>query len=99
MIRLDRPLQEIVKPFRKNAWELEKQARPMSRFQATQVAFEADKRLCLILGLHDKARRDWIDLSDDQRIDWERHGPTKPLSRMTLYKAIKKAMAPLTKND
>lgn len=98
MIRLDRPMQEIIKPFRKNKWELEKQSRPMNKFQVTQVAFEADRKLCLVLGLHDKARREWLSLSDNQRIEWEREGPTSPLSRMTLYRAIKKALAPLTKN-
>lgn len=96
-IRLDRPNQEILKPFRPALWREERAYRPLTRHQLAVIAFEADKKLCLALGLQDKARKDWLNLTADERIAWMDHGPTKPAERATLYKAIMDAVGPLAR--
>jgi len=88
-IKYDRPNEERVLPFNPSNWTPEDTYRPIPEAQLIQVAFEADKRLCLLLGHHDLARREWISLSETQRIKWTRQGPQSPPVRQRLYYAIK----------
>lgn len=96
-IRFDRPDQEITVPFTKAQWVAEQEHRPLTKAQITQVAFEADKMLCRILGLHDKADKEWLNLKDETRIAWMETGPTRPVERSHLYRAIMKELIPLAK--
>lgn len=93
-IRLDRPLQEIIRPYRKNQWKPDVEHRPLTKFQVTRIAFEADRQLCLTLGLHDKAKREWMSLTDEQRIAWSDGGPTDKVERVKLYRSVMKALSP-----
>jgi hypothetical protein len=92
MIRLDRPGQKLDRVFKPNDWIAEREARKMSRAQLTQIAFEADKKLCFFLGDHQRARQEWIGLRDEQRIAWIEQGPKTPRVRVELYRAIMAAM-------
>lgn len=96
-IRLDRPMEEIIKPFRPNDWVREETHAPLARAHIVQVAFEADKRLCPFLGLHTEARKEWLSLTDGDRIQWLHDGPkTTNVARRNLWKHIMKALEPLT---
>jgi hypothetical protein len=88
-IKYDRPNEERVLPFNPSNWIAVDTYRPIPEAQLVQVAFEADKRLCLLLGYHDLARREWIGLTETQRIKWMRHGPQVPPVRQRLFQAIK----------
>jgi hypothetical protein len=91
-VRLDRPDEEIMRPFVAAEWVPDFEKQPFTETQIAQVAFEADRRLCLALGLHDKARKEWPSLSDDMRIAWLRQGPAAPEVRAELYAAIMGAL-------
>lgn len=85
-IRLDRPSEEIVKAYTgQQDWVDEQAARPISDHQMGRVCFEADRALCLALGLHGDARREWISLTDAQRIHWMKEGPDDHPRRRALY--------------
>lgn len=98
MIRLDlpergNPMEEeaAIRPFNPAEWSIEKDFRPLTRLQVAHIAFEMDKRLCLYLGLHDAARKEWISLKDEQRIAWRDKGPRNPKIRAIMWKKVMKA--------
>lgn len=96
MLRLDRPNEEILRPLKGNAeWILDRDHRPLTKYQVAQICFEADRKLCFALGLHDNARKEWIGLTDNQRIAWMETGPQTPPIRGNVYKAIRKELAPI----
>ena len=95
MIRYDRPMEVIEVPFNRGFWVADQESRPMTMAQVTQVAFDADNRLCKLLGMHEQARRQWLDLSDDDRIKWMDEGPSNSRMREDLYKAVMTVMKPL----
>lgn len=94
MVRLDRPMEEVILPFRKNKWAPDVKHRPLGKFQVAQVAFEADRKLCTALGLHEKARRDWMSLTDEQRMLWAERGPKDRPERSRLWVGVMKALGP-----
>lgn len=86
-VKLDRPNEEILK--RHNGeWHKDEEHRPMTTAQIAQVAYEADRKLCFFLGKHERARKEWVSLSDKERIAWMREGPKEPGPREELYVAI-----------
>jgi hypothetical protein len=87
-MKYDRPNEERVVPFNAPDWMQEEEYRPIPEAQIIQVAFEADSRLCLLLGYHDIARRTWLDLTERQKVIWLQRGPSKPAIRRRLYLAI-----------
>jgi len=87
-IKYDRPDQDIIIPFDANAWQIEEEHRPYNPTQKVQIAFEADRQLCKLIGMHDKARKVWGDLSQRQRMAWIEKGPTKNVYRRKLYAAV-----------
>lgn len=98
-IKLDRPQEDfdVDVPFSKDRWKVDNEHRPMGLAQAIRVAFDADKQLCLTLGLHDKARVDWVGLDEVARRKWMEEGPSTPLIRRIVYRAIRSALEPLTR--
>jgi hypothetical protein len=74
-VRLDRGENETLRPYQEHGWIPLKEVRPLTRMQLSQVAFEADRKLCFYLGLHNEARREWLSLSDEARIKWMAKGP------------------------
>lgn len=95
-VHLDRPQQVIERPFNDD-WRPDVERRPLTRFAITQVAFDADKRLCASLGMHDKSKADWLSLSQEQRVMWMERGPKMPEVRAELYAAIMGVLKPLAK--
>jgi hypothetical protein len=89
MVRYDRPDEEILRPYNAAEWVAEKEHRPITRAQAAQVAFEADRKLCVLLGQHDPKRRDWSMMHEDARIKFVDEGPLGPPAvRMDVFRAI-----------
>jgi hypothetical protein len=97
-IRLDRPNEEIVRPFNDSEWIEERSEAPLSPAQVAQVAFEADKKLCAFLGLHLTARKEWASLLDRERIAWMQDGPDDAM-RQRLWGAIMGAMDVFTRRE
>lgn len=87
-IRFDRPSHEMVRVFKEDEWIAEREHRPLTKYQLTQIAFEADKKLCFFLGLHSEARRDWLSLRDEDRIRWAEKGPPPRGGRRELWQAV-----------
>lgn len=96
-IKLDRPMEDICRPFKPTDWIKEESHAPLARAHIVQVAFEADRRLCPFLGLHLEARKEWLSLRDEERIQWLEDGPkTKNAARRRLWKQIMVALEPET---
>lgn len=94
-VRLDRPMQEIIKPYLDTEWIPESDHRPLTRLQLSQIAFEADKALCLYIGMHDLARREWKLLTERQRITWTETGPGRGSGRRELFLAVMNSLGHL----
>lgn len=92
-IRLDRPHQEIIVPFREGEWKAEHEAHKWSRAQVAKIAFEADRELCHALQIFDKAKKDWRSLHEDERLAWMSKGPKSPALRVKLYAAIMEVLS------
>lgn len=92
-IRLDRNSQRIVLPYRPQEWVEDKDYRQLTRVHIGQVALAADAQLCRLLGLHELAKRQWLDMSPEQRRKWMESGPSGSAEREALWTAIMEAMA------
>ncbi len=86
-VRLDRPEQEIVIPFRTGEWDPEQKLPGLNRMQKAQIAWEADCKLRYFLGDHQGARKTWLSLREKERIDYAEDGPEEPASKL-LWRAI-----------
>lgn len=86
-IRSDRPTDPTEYPFSPTSWLIEDDYKPMTLMQAAQVAFEADRALCRFIGLPERAREQWANLSPQKRILWMNEGPARPELRWELYDA------------
>jgi hypothetical protein len=87
-IKLDRPAEDITKPYQQGEWIQEADRRPMTEATMAQVALAADRQLCLFLGEHELSRKDWHSMSDDERIGWMQEGPDDPEIRAVIYEVI-----------
>jgi hypothetical protein len=73
-------------------WKREDRSeRAFSKMQVASIAFDADRNLCRMIGKHEQARKEWIGLTDRERIAWADHGPTDSTMRVRLYTAIRAA--------
>lgn len=88
-IRLDRPSQELLRPFRDHDWIAEVEHRPLTPHQVSEVCFAADRALCKVLGMHDLARKEWMTLTDRERIDFTANGPGGEPRRRSAYLALR----------
>jgi len=75
-IQLDRPNEEILRPFTVAEWQPEQASSGMSRVQMAHVAFAADCALCRCMGEHDLAKRDWLSMREEARIKFSERGPS-----------------------
>lgn len=90
-LKLDRAGEPFTRRLDGN-WEQETEHRPLLRYQLWKVAFESDKALCAALGLIPLSKRDWLNLTDEKRIEWGKEGPkTNPL-RQRLFAAVMAAL-------
>jgi hypothetical protein len=86
-IRRDRPAIDDY-TFELKDWN--KEAPETARYSDLQIAmvqFEADRKLCWAIGLADLSKREWVDMTEKQRLAWLKTGPASP-TRAGLYKAI-----------
>lgn len=96
MVKLDRPMQDIVRPANAE-WQQEPARAPMTLAQVAQVMFEADKKLCYWLGLHLEARAEWASLLEEERLEWMEEPPTRGGPREALWNSIRIALSPYAK--
>lgn len=96
VIRLDRPMEEILRPFNESQWTPDEERRPMSIAQVAQVAWAADRKVCLYTGKPELARTDWLDMREAQRIAWIKEGPPGDI-RQLLFKTIMATLQPFTR--
>ena len=89
-VKLDRPMEDICKPFRPDDWIEEMKFAPLARAHIVQVAFEADKRLLPFLGLRLEARKEWLSLLDPERLQWLQDGP--PRSKDKNHQEMRRAL-------
>lgn len=75
-IRLNRPAQELLRPYNPNDWKIEADEYPLTPNQVGAICWAADKALCKALGLHAEARKEFINLRDEDRLAWSEHGPS-----------------------
>jgi hypothetical protein len=87
-IRYDRPNIDHTVLHRPHDWIPDNTPMKIPEAQLVQVAFDADRKLCLLLGRYDLAKREWIGLTDDQKIKWMRQGPQTPQVRRKMYLGI-----------
>jgi hypothetical protein len=92
-VRMNRPDEEIIRPFRIGEWVPENERRPMTISQVAEICFIADRRLITYTESPGLAKT-WHDLSDEVKIQWMETGPKKGAMRIALYGAIKTAMGP-----
>lgn len=97
-IKLDRPMRETLLPFKKGEWKPMGEYRPLTGWQVAQVAFEADKQLCFFLGKHQRAKLEWISLSDEERLKWVKNGPPG-VDRKMLFDANMESMRHLKRGS
>jgi len=79
-------------------WKPDKVLRPITDWHVGLVAFEADKALLFALGKLKESRRQWLNLSQDDKMQWA-HGPgpgtdAEPV-RLELYGAIRACLKKL----
>lgn len=96
-IRLDRPNQEIVVPFKGSQWTIDRDLRPLMLHTVARLAHQANQALLRDLGYHDEARAKWEDLPETERIRFMRKGPEDRRVQNNLFEAIMSVLEPLTK--
>lgn len=83
---------ELLVGYNPNDWYAEDNHHPMTKMQRAKIAFVADRELCRWLGLMRKARVDWIELTDEQKIEFCEKGPHGTPERVRLWTFINKAL-------
>lgn len=98
MIRMDRGAHEELREFKPTIWVRDNETRPLTVWSVAQVAFAADRQLCRAIGLHELAKKAWLDLSENKRREWMETGPKGPEleKRRKLYEAITDSLRELT---
>jgi len=87
-IRYDRPEEDYVVPHRQGEWKRMSTSTAHPKTLLVQVAYEADRKLCSILGRHSEARREWLELPPEKRIEWMNTGPKGSPVRELLFHRI-----------
>lgn len=87
MLRLDRPMEELLRSL-DASWQPDHRAYAFTEYQVAQVAHEAHRSLCRLLGKYQDAEKDWLSLKEQDRIKWMEVGPESGDIRDDLYDAI-----------
>lgn len=97
VIRENKVQYEVIHKMDHN-WKRDSEHRPLNMAQLARVAFAADHELCLALGLHDVARKEWTHLGEEERANWLKgKGPKHPKARANLFAAIWGSMKELAR--
>lgn len=98
-IKLDNKQLDVCIIYREQDWIADTEHRPLTKFAIAKVAFEADKALCIAMGLVDKSKREWLNLRDENRQAWIEKGPRgstpEDRTRQSLFQAVMKELEPL----
>jgi hypothetical protein len=90
MIQLDRPGEQLV-AYSPQMWVLDTHVAHLSRLQIATVAYAADMQLAYHTGVG--KRKEWLNLTEDQRIEWMRNGPpVAHVLRRRVYLAVLEAL-------
>lgn len=92
-IRLDRPMEDLCVPLA--GWKEDRQAHVMSPHAAAKIAYIADQALCSATGEY-FPKKEWIDLSDKERIRFMKDGPDVGGFRDEFHLGIRKLLKDLT---
>ena len=87
-IRLDRPNDDVSRPYVDSEWIEEVEIRNFTPMQMAQIAFVADRQLCTFLGLHADAKLEWLSQKEPRRIRFMNEGPDGPDVRKELFVAM-----------
>lgn len=91
-IKYDRPNQEILRPL--HEWVPDREVRPLTAYQVAMVQWSADTAVALALGLHQRVKRTWDSLTDEQRMAFMKTGPQNSPERAAVWAFIKEALRP-----
>lgn len=92
-VRMDRGGAVEYRRYRKGDWPPDKDHHPLSAYQFASIAFSADAEFMRTQSHGDA--KDWHALDDATRIKWIEKGPSNDPVRRRMYKALRKALAPL----
>lgn len=96
MLKLDRPMEEILRPFDGN-WKPDVQQHPLTKHAVGKVAYDADVALRRAMGVHMKPQEtEWLSMKEQARIKWMESGPASGDVREDLYDAIMGTLSSLT---
>lgn len=92
-IKYDRPGHDMVIPFTAknvNEWVPCVMTVKLTPLQRAMIAYSADKQFCHFIGAQGAARRDWMNMSESERIRYMTDGPVGPSQeeRRFLFDAI-----------
>lgn len=87
MLKLEGRDPEVTVRLDTTIWYVDREHRPINRVQASSVAFEADKRLCALLCMHQEAKREWVNLSGEEKVRFADFGPPGPAIRRKLWRS------------
>lgn len=91
-IKDDRP-EGAERRFKPEEWTAIAEHRPLAPAHLAEICFNADANLSFYLGIRDGARKQWLDLTAEQKHRWMTEGPpTENKWRVRLYKAIQANM-------
>lgn len=82
-------------PFRDGDWVDEEKPRKVTEMQCAEIAWAADQKLQYFMGERVRAKKEWLALTDDERIAYTKKGPKMPVIRRILWKLIMRATEPL----
>ena len=86
-VRMDLP-QEVLRDWSPHGWKAEPDPYQFTKGMAVRIAFEADKQLCGYIGMHQFAKREWGQLTDQQKEEWVTRGPKTPFKRAQFYRQV-----------
>lgn len=87
-IRLDRPMEELIRELN-DGWKRDEESYPLNPHRLAKIAFVADRELAAAIGDRIEPReREWIDLSERERIRFLNDGPDEGGIRDKLHLAI-----------
>jgi hypothetical protein len=99
-VRYDNPMMDRTVPFNPRDWQPETAAesQPLTIAALGRVAFEADRALCLALGLHRESRKEWLQMPESERVDFMMKGPASAHpDRAKLFSLVMHGLAHLAK--
>ncbi len=96
MLKLDSYDPEVLVKFDPAMWTIERELRPLTKMQAARVAYEQDRALCVALHMHIESRKQWVDMSPEERIEFMESGPERNAMRKKLWRSTMSLLEEIT---